>query len=311
MNVLKVGYTFRSVPERLNELATTGVPGSFVWEYGALVESPDSIEKKVHRSLRAHRVAANREFFDCSLPVAVAAVLSAIQHTRPRRLHDRSLVEAKAASLREKQAALAEKRTSAEKEISAKERALYSESDSLRPGFLWFWVGHAFLAALLVDAVAPVKTELGLFILSAIVGSITGYFHLEHVYDKRKSAASIQPRLNELQKQRDFVNEIFAEHLAQLKAEAANPEVIQPKPILPNSTRRTDNKPQVAPTHDARAAPPHTQTLEQRIQEVESRVIREIPYRFFACDSCGRRVNLNVKNYCSELRCPAKLLADA
>lgn len=304
MTALKVGFTLRSVPERVEELSGTAVPGAFVWEYGVLVENPESIEKKAHRILASHRVSANREFFSCELSVAVSALISATQHRPPRKTHDRAQIEQRAASLSRQQEALSQWKATEEARISESSRVIRAEAEALKPKFVWFWLGHTFLIALAIDTFAPVKTEVGLWLLSAIIGAVSAFIHHEHVHEKRKSSSSIQGRLNQLEEELQEVRSEFAKRSASINRGEA-------PAIQKVFDARAPREPQSAPPPQDHERGGYTRTLEQGIAAAEARVIREIPTKFFRCDSCSRTVNLNAKAFCSQVRCPAKLLTDA
>jgi hypothetical protein len=70
-NLLKIGYTKRTVVQRIEELMTTGVPGAFEVEFFAEVEHARQLERDIHRRLLAYRRDRRREFFECSLEIAV------------------------------------------------------------------------------------------------------------------------------------------------------------------------------------------------------------------------------------------------
>lgn len=70
-NLLKVGYTTRTVEERIRELSTTGVPGIFVAEFYCEVDNAPALEKAVHSKLSRHRY--DKEFFRCNVELAVRA----------------------------------------------------------------------------------------------------------------------------------------------------------------------------------------------------------------------------------------------
>ena len=307
MTSLKVGFTLRSVRERLDELSVTAVPGTFVWEYGVLVTDPQQVERQTHKFLSGHRVASNREFFSCPLPVAVAALIEATEHCPPLKVHDRSQIEQQAASIRKQRELLDRWVNSEEETISAKVRTVYAEIESLKPHFAWFWLGHAFIAALIFEQIFSMKNEAGLWIISSLAGAVSAFFHQDHVHGKRRSATPLQSRLNELELERQAINEHSS--IQSKLIEKGNP--FEPPQVALGSGRR----PTLEPTNDSRPivgpqSKPRTSTslsLEERITEVESRVIREIPTRKFDCQNCGRTVNLNAKSFCNELRCPAKL----
>jgi ATP-dependent DNA helicase RecG len=72
--LLKIGFTRRSVEERLPELsAHTGVPGPFTIEVYFVSESPEAHEAEVFRRLSSHRI-ADKEFFRVELSQAVTTV---------------------------------------------------------------------------------------------------------------------------------------------------------------------------------------------------------------------------------------------
>lgn len=64
-NVVKVGYTDRSVEERAIELYSTGVPTPFIifahWKVSG--DKVQTIEADLHRELLRYRISNNREFF--------------------------------------------------------------------------------------------------------------------------------------------------------------------------------------------------------------------------------------------------------
>ena len=59
---------------RQDELYTTGVPTKFRVEYYALVNNYIDIEKRVHNLLRQYRPNKNREFFNCTTPLAIITI---------------------------------------------------------------------------------------------------------------------------------------------------------------------------------------------------------------------------------------------
>lgn len=73
-NLLKIGKSDNHPSERKKQLETTGVPGSFVIEYYIKVENHDELERNIHHELRQQRPNKAREFFDVSVPVAIAKI---------------------------------------------------------------------------------------------------------------------------------------------------------------------------------------------------------------------------------------------
>lgn len=70
--LLKVGYTTRTLSERLEELSSTGVPKGFQVEFFCKVNSAERLESRTHLALHAFHY--GKEFFKCSVYEAVKAV---------------------------------------------------------------------------------------------------------------------------------------------------------------------------------------------------------------------------------------------
>jgi hypothetical protein len=85
-NLVKIGKTQGTADDRARQLSGTGVPASFVVVYKKDFNDCDSAERFVHTLLetRGYRVAANREFFDVPVPVAIEAILAAHAHFSTR-----------------------------------------------------------------------------------------------------------------------------------------------------------------------------------------------------------------------------------
>ena len=76
--LVKVGFTTRTVAERLAELnSMTGVPAPFVVEAYFASNKPAADETAVHARLAPFRL-ANKEFFNCSVKSAIEAVAQAL-----------------------------------------------------------------------------------------------------------------------------------------------------------------------------------------------------------------------------------------
>ena len=314
MSAVKVGFTRRSVRERLDELSVTAVPGAFVWEYGVLVANPDRVERQTHKLLSSHRVASNREFFSCSLPVAVAAVLAATEHHPRIKVHDQFQIEQRAARIRRHRELLDTWVKSEEEAISDKVRVIYAEIGSLKPHFAWFWAGHTFVAAIVFEQLFSVKSEAGLLIAASLAGTLSAVFHQNYVHDRRKSKTSLKSRLSDLELERQVISQHSV--LQSQRVDDGNPfELPQIASGLlhrPISEGPKGLKPNVAPDSSSRSSA--SPSLEKRIVQAESRVIRSIPtipMKMFECLNCGKTVRLNSNFFCDELRCPAKLLTDA
>jgi T5orf172 domain len=77
--LVKVGFTTRTVAERLAELnSMTGVPAPFVVEAYFASSKPATDEAAVHTRLAPFRL-ANKEFFNCSVESAIEAVEKALE----------------------------------------------------------------------------------------------------------------------------------------------------------------------------------------------------------------------------------------
>lgn len=70
--LVKIGFTTGPLPDRVEQLNTTGVPEPFAVGAAFLVSDPQSCETRLHKLFASSRNAANREFFHVSLADAVA-----------------------------------------------------------------------------------------------------------------------------------------------------------------------------------------------------------------------------------------------
>ena len=70
---IKIGYTERDPETRIREFEQAGLPSSYELEYQILVDNPYKLEQSVHSCLRKYR--ENKEWFNCTLEEAVAAIL--------------------------------------------------------------------------------------------------------------------------------------------------------------------------------------------------------------------------------------------
>lgn len=71
-NLLKIGYTDRTMKERLRELHSTGVPGTFNVELYFFVEDAYVYESILHEALRSYRY--KKEFFQIDISEVIAVV---------------------------------------------------------------------------------------------------------------------------------------------------------------------------------------------------------------------------------------------
>lgn len=74
-NLVKVGFTLKDAELRAQELSHTGVPGKWVVKYEAFVVNPRAVEQHAHKLLNEYSF--SKEFFSCSVKVAIAALENA------------------------------------------------------------------------------------------------------------------------------------------------------------------------------------------------------------------------------------------
>lgn len=70
--LLKIGFTNRSVEERIGELSSTGIPGKYKAVFYVHLDEAEWIEKKIHDELRKYR--EDKEFFQLSPEKAVKKI---------------------------------------------------------------------------------------------------------------------------------------------------------------------------------------------------------------------------------------------
>lgn len=70
--LVKIGYSLRDPELRAKELEGTGVPGSYLVAYAALVESPRDFERTVHQLLGEQR--EGKEWFRCEMPEVLSQI---------------------------------------------------------------------------------------------------------------------------------------------------------------------------------------------------------------------------------------------
>jgi HEAT repeat protein len=76
--LVKIGYTARTVAERVAELTTaTGVPMPFVCAYDHPVPDPVKAESEIHEALKTYRCSEGREFFRIE-PAAAIRIIQTI-----------------------------------------------------------------------------------------------------------------------------------------------------------------------------------------------------------------------------------------
>jgi hypothetical protein len=76
-NLVKVGHTTRDTQSRIQEIDGTGVPHRYDIEYEIQIENSYHVEQKTHAILGHYRENKKREFFRCSIAVAISAIREA------------------------------------------------------------------------------------------------------------------------------------------------------------------------------------------------------------------------------------------
>ncbi|WP_158613561.1 GIY-YIG nuclease family protein [Aquitalea sp. FJL05] len=77
--VIKIGYTTHSMVASLRQIYSTGVPFPFEVKYHAMVWKARATMRHAHRILHAQRLNNERDFFNCTIQEAIAAVESSVQ----------------------------------------------------------------------------------------------------------------------------------------------------------------------------------------------------------------------------------------
>lgn len=84
----KIGYTTKTVKERIKELFSTGVPQKFECVYQVLIQKPDSLETYVHKNLSRYRIEENREFFRCEFKIILQYIYVGIQDLKIKKFDE-------------------------------------------------------------------------------------------------------------------------------------------------------------------------------------------------------------------------------
>ena len=72
--IIKIGWTDKTVEERMKELDRTATPLPFTCYYAKRVDDPTFVESKLHQAFDEFRIRDNREFFRMSPDQAKAAL---------------------------------------------------------------------------------------------------------------------------------------------------------------------------------------------------------------------------------------------
>jgi len=77
--IIKIGYTTRSVSQRISELDHTGHPTKFVSELEIITSSPEILERSLHNALSNYHY--QKEFFKCDLKTAIKVIKEHLELT--------------------------------------------------------------------------------------------------------------------------------------------------------------------------------------------------------------------------------------
>ena len=162
LSEIKIGESSKDPSEdRVKDLSNTSVPTPFKVEYKALVHDQRAAEAKVHRALGKFRVNPNREFFKCSVMLAVWEIRRCLTLEKEYIYFDdikalRAEQEKQAAAQKEKrlaeekQAGLQKAKRLAEEKQAVDKKKKKSEFWARRYEEFWLWIlGSLFVAAIL------------------------------------------------------------------------------------------------------------------------------------------------------------------
>ncbi|CAL5979541.1 GIY-YIG_nuclease family protein [Hexamita inflata] len=68
-NIYKIGYTQKSIEERLDHLYNTSIPMPYKCEFYLETDYAFEIEQQIHQQLSQYRINSDREFFKCDIEI--------------------------------------------------------------------------------------------------------------------------------------------------------------------------------------------------------------------------------------------------
>lgn len=80
IGIVKVGFSMKDPSIRASELSGTSTPHDFVVEYEVLTDNPRDIERVAHRTLTKSGLHEGREYFKCSIGIAVSHIRAATRN---------------------------------------------------------------------------------------------------------------------------------------------------------------------------------------------------------------------------------------
>lgn len=192
--LVKIGFSTKDPELRAAELNHTGSPHPYSVEYELLIENPYQIEQKTHKHLSANREA--KEWFRCSPEEAVSAIKQVagngiITETYKRAEREKSEQLYWQSVYRkqdeEKQKKLVENAEIVVSELESSIRNRYKiEMEATSSSFYWYWAGSSFGVWIMFAMFAKNPENIGVYIMSAIVGAIAATFWKDHVEAGRK-----------------------------------------------------------------------------------------------------------------------------
>ncbi len=211
--ICKVGYTDRSVRERLAELnASTSIPKKFVVEYFVQVENGQaySVEQKAHLILEEKGYHHAKEYFKCPVEQCKSAIAEAIALNNATVLFAKDAEETRQRVLEEQRRKAEEDRR--QEEIRIRDAKLLENEQNIHgryeqrldaasdPGKFWtWWLGSGLASSLLISMIFPKLKDGGILLGGAFLGLIAGFFLREYRRDKKKQSQ----KYISLERQRD------------------------------------------------------------------------------------------------------------
>jgi hypothetical protein len=80
-DLVKVGFSTKDPEMRAAELNNTGNPYPYKVEYEVLVNEPRNVEQIAHRLLKNKGLHENKEWFNCSIEIAITEIRNASKNT--------------------------------------------------------------------------------------------------------------------------------------------------------------------------------------------------------------------------------------
>lgn len=74
--LVKIGWSGNGGRHRADQLYKTGTPARFAVEFEIMSRQPQELERRVHSRLVAFRLNDGREFFSCSISLAVERIIT-------------------------------------------------------------------------------------------------------------------------------------------------------------------------------------------------------------------------------------------